>query len=63
MKKIKKLDKKVAQSVVSFACPCLDGACEPIHCGCANLGVTDALFYENVHSTPAQFNTQTINYN
>lgn len=53
MKKIQKIDPKAAQSVCSFACPCLGPCGEP----CS----TEAFRYS--HSVTEVPGLQTINYN
>lgn len=65
MKKIKKIDAKTAQSIVSFACPCVDPSacitCSP--CGC--WGASSATSQANKRTSllnATNHGSQTINY-
>lgn len=64
MKKIKKLDPKTAQSVFSFACPCV-GTCGTCYaCACSSsLSQTGFCGSKTAISTANQFPTTSINYN
>lgn len=66
MRKIRKIDPKAAQSVFSFACPCIGSCGVCVSCGC--IGGAEAsqdAFYgaKAAISLLAQHGTQTVNYN
>lgn len=66
MKKIKKVDSKAAQSIFSFACPCIAscGSCQ--WCGCRggveDLSETAMLGGKAAISMQALYGTQFANY-
>lgn len=66
MKRIKKVDPKAAQSIYSFACPCIGECYSCINCGCSsspNASQTAFNAAKASISTLAQYGLQTINYN
>ncbi len=66
MNKIKKVDPKAAQSVFSFACPCLDICYTCIYCGCNPESIpleVGANGNKAALSLISRAGTQTVNYN
>ncbi len=63
MKKIKKIDPKTAQSVYSFACPCVSTCGTCYSCTCTS-GLAQAGFNGNktAISTANQYPMQSANY-
>lgn len=66
MKKIRKINVNSAQSIMSFACPCIDGNCSSCTvCGCGSSAINSQTAYSAAKtsiSTYTMHGTQTINY-
>lgn len=65
MRKINKVDKKMAQSIFSFACPCIGSCNTCMGCICggsAEASVTAGNAAKSSISLLAQYGTQTARY-
>lgn len=67
MKKLRKMDSKLSQSVIAFACPCIGSGCQTcVYCGCSGSSYASQMAFESgkaAISTIALHGLQTANLN